>query len=207
MSLASIRSNPDHSSPLPARMVTLAELAREREARQRQPMSTSSAPTPVRRSSGAPLPLPNSNALLRAHRTVRLGRSIGLTLLAFCAFLALVGAYTSAAIFCLVGVSLARSGGPWLHNILPPMLHEGQAPTEAEVTAASRHGLFSTEVLSSPLACLALEWEMCLENLAFACTYGKRNCLTSQMYSGELSLGKVCRLVWGKLSEGVVRCY
>ena len=35
---------------------------------------------------------------------------------------------------------------------------------------------------------------------------GKRNCLTNEMYSGELSLGKVVRLVGGKLSEGVVRC-
>ena len=36
---------------------------------------------------------------------------------------------------------------------------------------------------------------------------GKRNCLTNEMYSGEpLSLGKIVRLVGGKLSEGVVRC-
>ena len=32
---------------------------------------------------------------------------------------------------------------------------------------------------------------MCLDSLAFACTYGKKNCLTDEMYRGELSLGKV----------------
>ena len=32
---------------------------------------------------------------------------------------------------------------------------------------------------------------MCLDSLAFACTYGKKNCLTGEMYRGELSLGKV----------------
>ena len=35
---------------------------------------------------------------------------------------------------------------------------------------------------------------MCLDSLAFACTYGKKNCLTTDMYRGELSLGKVAIL-------------
>ena len=66
-------------------------------------------------------------------------------------------------------------------------------------------------VLASPKALLdgaawALEWESALESLAFACTYGKKNCLTPQMFAGPLTLAKVCRLVGGKLSEGVVRC-
>jgi hypothetical protein len=45
-----------------------------------------------------------------------------------------------------------------------------------------------------------------LENLAFVCTYGKRNCLTGRMYTGELSLGKISGLVWSKLREGVTQC-
>ena len=39
-----------------------------------------------------------------------------------------------------------------------------------------------------------LEREVCLDSLAFACTYGKTNCLTTDMYRGELSLGKVAIL-------------
>ena len=39
-----------------------------------------------------------------------------------------------------------------------------------------------------------LEREVCLDSLAFACTYGKTNCLTTDMYRGELSLGKVAVL-------------
>ena len=50
------------------------------------------------------------------------------------------------------------------------------------------------------------EWAASLENLAFVCTYGKKNCLTGDMYRGELSLGKICSLVGAKLREGVVRC-
>ena len=67
-------------------------------------------------------------------------------------------------------------------------------------------GLFSLAGLQSPSASLGIEWEIALENLAFCCTYGRRNCLTSQMYAGELSLSKILSLVWGKLSEGTVRC-
>ena len=57
-----------------------------------------------------------------------------------------------------------------------------------------------------PGEAFGVEWEVFLENLAFTCTYGKRNCLTGQMYNGPLTLGKICSLVYGKLKEGVLRC-
>ena len=75
-----------------------------------------------------------------------------------------------------------------------------------EVASAGNVGLFSVDGLKTMAASLRAENALALDSLAFACTYGKKNCLTNDMYSGELSYGKVCRLVWGKLSEGVVRC-
>ena len=51
-----------------------------------------------------------------------------------------------------------------------------------------------------------LEYDSALECLAFACTYGKQNCLTNDMYSGDLSLGKIWTLVSAKLKEGVIKC-
>ena len=104
------------------------------------------------------------------------------------------------------GIVLARSGGAWLHNQLPPMYVEGKQPSEADVAMSAGLGLFSPAVLQDPSLSFKVEYEVMLENLAFLCTYGKRNCLTGQMYSGELSLGKIASLVWGKLSEGTVRC-
>ena len=56
-------------------------------------------------------------------------------------------------------------------------------------------------------ASLSFAWELMLENLAYTCTYGRKNCLTDKIYgSGPLTLGKIVGPVAGKLSEGVVRC-
>ena len=81
------------------------------------------------------------------------------------------------------------------------MLVEGAPPTLVAVS----DGLFFGK---GPLDAgnWTLEQTVALDSLAYCCTYGKKNCLTSQMYAGELSFGKIARLVYGKLSEGVVRC-
>lgn len=88
----------------------------------------------------------------------------------------------------------------------PPQIESQQPPAPKEMATAAANSLFSLGGLRQPLPAFETEYEVLLENLAFACTYGRRNCLTSSMYSGELSLGKIVRLVGGKLSEGVVRC-
>ena len=206
--------------------VNLRALAKEREARQAAAAPSagdgaSSAPVraaPVRTAgqgsgsrarAAAPQGSISRAALLRAHRSIRLARSLGLVLVVLGALVALLfGGRLSAVLLAVAGVQLARGGGAWLHSVLPPMLQEGGGPpSAADVASASGCGLFSAEALAGPADCLTLEYEAAVENLAFACTYGKRNCLTNQMYSGELSLGKVLGLVWGKLSQGVVRCY
>jgi len=148
-------------------------------------------------------------ALFRAHRSVRLARSLGLLLVSLATLGALLfGLRFAALVLAAAGFHLARAGGAWLHGMLPPMLQEGSgAPSATDLASASRCGLFSHEALAAPAACLGLELDVAVENLAFTCTYGKRNCLTNQMYSGELSLGKVLRLVWGKVSEGTMRCH
>jgi len=95
--------------------------------------------------------------------------------------------------------------GTWLHNsLLPPTLHEGAAPTEQEVTAHDK-SLFAPRLSSESFN---EEWYVLLDNLAWCCTYGKKNCITTAMYSQDepLSLGKISRITWSKVSEGVFRC-
>jgi hypothetical protein len=146
-------------------------------------------------------------ALKKAPRSVRLARTGGL-LLDVLALLGVVLYGVGPKLLCLgaAGVALARMGGTWLHGVLPTMLQEGRAPSQADVATAAGLGLFSLVGLQSPSVSLGIEWEIALENLAFCCTYGRRNCLTGEMYAGELSLSKILSLVWGKLSEGTVRC-
>jgi len=185
--------------------VYLQALAKEREARQAAAAAAAgSGSSPASRSSAQTLLAPQ--ALKSAPRSIRLARSGGLVLLALAALGLLLGGRTFALLCGLLGAGLARGGGGWLHGLLPAMLQEGRTPTPFEVAGARSQGLFSSQLLAAPLACLSLEYDIALENLAFICTYGKRNCLTSQMYSGPLSLGKVAGLVWGKLSQGIVRC-
>lgn len=197
---------------------SLRALAKEREARQQAGSGSAAAPAaPAVRPSKASFatlgsaPTTRSSApsglvpLKSAHRSVRLARSLGLgvALLAVLVPGLLFRSATWTALPLLAGLALARSGGPWLHGVLPAMLLEGAPPAAPAVASGG--------ALSSPRALLdgrawAEEWEVALDNLAFVCTYGKKNCLTNQMYSGPLSLGKICSLVGGKLSEGVVRC-
>lgn len=67
-------------------------------------------------------------------------------------------------------------------------------------------GLFCMEGMKSFSTSFSAEYALALDSLAYVCTYGKKNCLTNDMFSGELSLGKIVGLVWGKLREGVIRC-
>jgi hypothetical protein len=199
---------------------TLKELAKEREARRQESSGSAAGPAgpavrPSRPASFATLgSAPTSNRasaaskgvpLKSAHRSVRLARSLGLgvALLSLLVPGLIFRSATWTALPLLAGLGLARSGGAWLHGMLPAMYLEGAPPAPPAVAAGG--------ALASPRAMLdtrawAEEWDVALENLAFVCTYGKKNCLTSQMYTGPLSLGKICSLVAGKLSEGVVRC-
>merc|ERR1712205_158550 len=101
----------------------------------------------------------------------------------------------------------ARGGGGLLHSFLPAMLHEGsRPPTAEEVAQLANVGLFSLDGLKQFGVSVGAEWALALDSLAWCCTYGKKNCLTDQMFAGEpLSLGKILGLVWGKLREGVIR--
>ena len=134
----------------------------------------------------------------------------------------------------LLATVLARGGGAAVHGVLPAMWREGTAPTPAQLATSADAGLFSAAGAQSAGSSLALEYEVLLEVLAFFCTYGKRNCITSEMYAGEvcalrahlhtcmaecsccsvcvwvsvaqLSLGKIVRLVWSKVGQGVLSC-
>eukprot|EP00930_Biecheleria_cincta_P076821 TRINITY_DN64031_c0_g1_i1.p2 TRINITY_DN64031_c0_g1~~TRINITY_DN64031_c0_g1_i1.p2 ORF type:complete len:196 (-),score=19.88 TRINITY_DN64031_c0_g1_i1:28-615(-) len=189
----------------------LRELAAEREAR-----ATANAvgpmPNPWLSSSGCSgsasrKPSMALGELARAHRSVRIAHSLGV----ICAcvgllLLLLVSNRSWGLVVLLAGTIIARAGGYTVHGLLPKLLQEGAAPTEAEVAAGASVGCFCLAGLLEPGTSISQEWTALLENLAFVCTYGKRNCLTSQMYAGDITLGKICSLVSGKLSQGVVRC-
>ena len=86
------------------------------------------------------------------------------------------------------------------------MLREGKPPTPEQMAAAAPV-LFGPHGVQNGGASLSFAWELMLENLAYTCTYGRKNCLTDKIYgSGPLTLGKIVGPVAGKLSEGVVRC-
>ena len=82
----------------------------------------------------------------------------------------------------------------------------GQA-ADAGADGGRRAVLFGLHGVQNGGASLSFAWELMLENLAYTCTYGRKNCLTDKIYgSGPLTLGKIVGPVAGKLSEGVVRC-
>ena len=118
----------------------------------------------------------------------------------------LFGSWRAAVVLMLVGAGLARGGGAWLHGVVPDMLREGKPPTPEQMAAAAPV-LFGPHGVQNGGASLSFAWELMLENLAYTCTYGRKNCLTDKIYgSGPLTLGKIVGPVAGKLSEGVVRC-
>ncbi|CAL1126867.1 unnamed protein product [Cladocopium goreaui] len=62
--------------------------------------------------------------------------------------------------------------------------------------------IFSWDVLSMPQWCLEAEWEQAKEQLIYAITGGKRNCLTRKLYDGPRSLPSILQTVVAKLQEG-----
>jgi hypothetical protein len=149
--------------------------------------------------------------LIAAHRSIRLARMFGFGANLLSLLLLAFGWSFRSYIFLLFflgGIGLARGGGRFLHHNLPAMLIESsKPPTDFELGAASATGLYSLEGLKSVGTALPAEYALALDTLAFVCTYGKKNCLTDAMYSGQpLTLGKIAGLVGGKLREGVVRC-
>lgn len=204
----------------------LKALAAEREARLRAsgglPASSTSArprsttpmapPKPAQQQASGAAARPASasrsapSALSKAHRSIRMAHTLALAVELACLLsLALFGLGKTAAFVMLLAFGFARSGGTVLHSLLPANLREGPAPSPAEVDAASK-GAFGPGLLASPADALSDEYRAGVENLAFACTFGKKNCLTNDMYSGELSLGKICSLVGAKLADGTIRC-
>ncbi|KAG8471075.1 hypothetical protein KFE25_009496 [Diacronema lutheri] len=207
----------------------LKALAAEREARMRSsgaPPSSAATPARPRSTTASPAaakPPPQGkhpaahrtapraaptapSALAKAHRSIRMAHSLALVVEVLCALsLFVFGFGTTTLCVMLLAAGFARSGGALAHGALPSTLREGAPPSAAEVEAAAK-GAFGPGLLSAPAAALADEYRVLVENLAFACTYGKKNCLTNDMYAGELSLGKVCSLVAAKLSDGTLRC-
>lgn len=200
----------------------LRALAKEREARRAASGADVRSASPAKtKSSGGPLPWGRPAAaaggsaasaapaqLMSAHRSIRLARmfGVGANLLALLLLVFGFGirSYTFL-FFFLGGIGLARGGGRLVHNNLPAMLLESsKPPTDFELGVTG--GLYCIDGLKNFSTAFAAEWALALDSLAFTCTYGKKNCLTDQMYSGPLSLGKIAGLVWGKVSEGVFRC-
>jgi len=190
----------------------LRALAKEREARHRTTAGAgvatprATATTSHSRPSSQQSP---PTSLLSAHRSIRLSRSLGLLVGGLSVVLLAIGAGWRTGLICLLGgVGLARGGGALLHGLLPAMLVDtARPPTAEEMAAAATVGLYSVEGVKNFGASLTSEWSLTLDSLAYVCTYGKKNCLTGQMFDHEpLSLGKITRLVWSKLREGVVRC-
>ena len=193
----------------------LQALAKEREARRGVPTDSPAGAI------GTPMPVPrawaqrttpaapsNARSLVAAHRSIKLARSFGLACVALGLLLLIMGAgRTAVGVFVLGGIGMARAGAGLLHGALPSMLHESnRPPTAEEIALSSSVGLFSLDGLKNVGESLGAEYALALDSLAWCCSYGKKNCLTDQMYAGELSLGKICALVWGKLREGVIRC-
>jgi hypothetical protein len=168
----------------------LRELAKEREARQRPGHGASaaaakpSAALPWGRSSSssstASSSAPPAN-LLSAHRSIRLARMFGFgaNLLAILCLVLGCGRYT-VGILLLGGIGLARAGGQFVHNLLPPMLLEKPTPpTGAEIASAASAGLYCMEGAKSLGTSVSAEYALALDSLAFTCTYGQKNCLTT----------------------------
>eukprot|EP00941_MAST-03F_sp_MAST-3F-sp1_P005321 g5321.t1 len=176
------------------------QLREEREARRRSNGSSRHSYTK---------PYMNSRliSLQKAHRSIRMAHSFGLCLCVFGVLFSLLFSVRFGLLCVFLGTGLARGGGIFVHNyLLPKLLLEGKPPSSYDISAAQELGLFSIEGLKSAFQSLSHEYVVLLENLAFACTYGKRNCLTNQMYTGPITASKIFNLVWGKVSQGIFNC-
>ena len=66
-------------------------------------------------------------------------------------------------------------------------------------SCSCRYCMWSLEGARNPSQAWRCEWQGGLECLAYAVTNRKSNCLTAQLYAGELSLGKIVAAVRTKL--------
>ena len=191
-------------------------LAAEREARLRArgidptaPGESKVAANPWQSQCARPQQPARTSSLYDAHRSIRMAHSAGFAVCLLSAVLLLFPwvTHTKILVLCfMVGaVWLARSGGTWLHNsLLPPTLQEGPAPTAQQVEAHDK-SLFTPRLTAQALN---EEWHTALDSLAWCCTYGKKNCITTAIYSQDepLTLSKIARITWAKVSEGTFRC-
>lgn len=71
-------------------------------------------------------------------------------------------------------------------------------------SSSCRCCIFSWDLLSvHALWCLAAEWESCKENLIYALTAGKTNCLTGPLYDGPRTLEHILRTAATRCMEVV----
>jgi hypothetical protein len=162
-------------------------LAAEREARLRArgidptaPGESKVAANPWQSQRARPQQPAQNSSLYDAHRSIRMAHSAGFAV-------------------CLLSAVLL------LHNsLLPPTLQEGPAPTAQQVEAHDK-SLFTPRLTAQALN---EEWHTALDSLAWCCTYGKKNCITTAIYSQDepLTLSKIARITWAKVSEGTFRC-
>lgn len=177
----------------------LRSLHAERQGRRPAPTQAATQPLPSKQESpGAPLS--------KAHRSIRLAHTLGFILSTTAlAFLLLFGVGRVLLGMLALGVLCARSGGPWLHGVMPACLQEGAAPG-ADEAARTEKGIFSVQGLQNFSTALGDEYGLFLDSLAFVVTYGKKNCLTNDVYSSPLSLPRIMSLVQSKLAAGLVQC-
>eukprot|EP00729_Bicosta_minor_P011733 gene11733-3104_t len=189
--------------------VDLAALAAERRSRkvvtnQSDPSVASNASSARYQAAAAARKAPIK--LDRVHRSVQLAHFAALMLMLFGVFFGVLFASWRMLLFpTLAGAMLARAGGAWFHGVLPQMLVKGSPPSQQEMDAAANL-IFSLDAVKDIGPTWATASELFTENLAFCCTYGKTNCLTNEMYTGELSVGKCVRLAGNKLAGGTVAC-
>ncbi len=137
--------------------MSLKELAAEREERNRargismipdakeSPDTIRLKPVPSRISQSRPTQSARSalNNLKSAHRSIRMGHSVGLMICSFSIFWILFPwvFQTQLLIACIfmAGVWMARSGASFLHSCLPLMFREGDAPSVAEIESHDKN--------------------------------------------------------------------
>ena len=156
---------------------SLKELAAEREKRNRERgISTVPDPTPATnvksstssnprvRQVSATQPL---NNLKYAHRSIRMGHSIGLIICVFSTFMILFPwvMRTQFLIVCifLFGAWTARSGGVFVHSWLPATLKEGDMPTPAEIESHDKNLFLPT--LTGTLHCVLLDHDLIVASM------------------------------------------
>ena len=99
----------------------MAALARERRERENRAQAAQAQAMPLPWGKG--IDAVDVGTLKRAHRSIRMAHSLGLACWIIAVLSALlVGPGRYGLILVAAGVALARSGGAWVHNMLPPLL-------------------------------------------------------------------------------------